>query len=195
MSRGYIIQHLKQNLLVEKDTAVVYYFFDYSEKRSLKASTFVRSVLHQIITPELVTPDIQLRLESLFPSNADSEPDIRLLQAMFLEFCENFRSIYLLVDGLDEADEVCQSQAKILFEEIQKIQSVRILATTHAALDMSKILSNVVALHVQPDDLKHDIEIFVTSKIEMYSQAELAGCPSAVLDLIKLKLLSDSEGM
>jgi hypothetical protein len=195
VSRGYIIQHLKQNLLVEKDTAVVYYFFDYSEKRSLKASTFVRSVLHQIITPELVTPDIQLRLESLFPSNANSEPDIRLLQAMFLEFCGNFRSIYLLVDGLDEADEVCQSQAKILFEEIQKIQSVRSLATTHAALDMSKILSNVVALHVQPDDLKHDIEIFVTSKIEIYSQAELAGCPSAVLDLIKLKLLSDSEGM
>lgn len=195
MIRGYIIQHLKQKFLVEKDTAVVYYFFDYSEKRSLKASTFVRSILHQIITSDLLTPDIQLRLESLFPNNTDLEPDIRLLQEMFLEFCEKFRSIYLLVDGLDEADEVCQTQVKLFAEEIQKIHAVRILATTHAALDVSKILSKVVALHVKSDDLKHDIEIFVTSKIEIYSQTELAGCPPTVLDLIRLKLLSDSEGM
>ncbi len=67
----------------DKDTAIVYYFFDYSCKESLPVPTFLRSILDQIIKMETLLPHIQRRLESLFVSQTDQrEPDIAELERL-----------------------------------------------------------------------------------------------------------------
>ncbi|KAH8727331.1 hypothetical protein GQ44DRAFT_102688 [Phaeosphaeriaceae sp. PMI808] len=71
----------------------------------------------------------------------------------------------------------------------------RILATTHAAIDMSKVFTCDLALYIRPENLKDDIEVFVQSQIDKYSQEELSDCEPFVLDLIKQKLVSDAKGM
>ncbi|KAF2183636.1 hypothetical protein K469DRAFT_689781 [Zopfia rhizophila CBS 207.26] len=193
---GYIIDHLRTTYSAKNETVVIYYFFDSSEKKSLKASTFLRYILHQTITLEALLPDSQRRLESLFEGQIDqSEPATGELKQLFLHFYGKFNRAFLLIDGLNEADEVEQRNIKSFLKEVQKMNGARILVITHAAIDMLKVFTRGSALHIQPEDLKDDIKAFVQSQIDKYSQEELSDYEPYMLDLIKQKLISDAEGM
>jgi hypothetical protein len=194
--RAYIIEHLKTKCSAEEDTVVIYYFFDSSEKRSLKASAFLRCILHQTIRPEVLLPDSQRHLESVFLNRiGQSEPITIELEELFLHSYSKFKRSLLLVDGLDEVDEIEQRNVKSILKEVQKMEGARILMTTHAAMNMSKVLSNGLSWYIRPDDLKDDIKTFVHSQIDKYSQEELSDCNPHILDITKQKLTSDAEGM
>ncbi|KAH8712110.1 hypothetical protein GQ44DRAFT_661085 [Phaeosphaeriaceae sp. PMI808] len=183
---GYIIDYLRTKYSAQNETVVIYYFFDSSEKKSLKEYTFLRCILHQIIRLESLLPDLQRRLESLFMDRIDqSEPTTSELEHLFLQSYGKFKSCFLLIDGLDEADEIEQRNVKSFLKEVQKMDRARILATTHAAMDMSKVFTGGLALHIRPEDLKDDIEAFVESQIGKYSQEELSDCSPYALDLIR----------
>lgn len=145
---------------------------------------------------ESLLPDLQRLLESLFMDRIDqSEPTTSELEQLFLQSYGKFKSCFLLIDGLDEVDEIEQRNIKSFLREVQKMDGARILATTHAAMDMSKVFTGGLALHIRPDDLKDDIEAFVESQIDKYSQEELSDCSPYALDIIRQKLISDAEGM
>jgi hypothetical protein len=152
--------------------------------------------LHQIIKLEALLPNIQRRLESLFVDQiGESDPDTSELEQLCLQFYGKSKSCSLLIDGLDEADDIEQRKVRLFLKKVQRMAGVRILATTHAAMDMSKVFSCDLALCIRPEDLKHDIEVFVQSQISKYSLEELSDCEPFVLDLIRQKLVSDAEGM
>ncbi|KAF2031340.1 hypothetical protein EK21DRAFT_88059, partial [Setomelanomma holmii] len=192
---GYIVDHLRTKFLVPNKT-VVFYFFDSSEKRSLKASSFLRCILHQILKSETLLPDIQRRLELLFRDQIEqSEPAISELEELFLQIYDEHENGFLLIDGLDEADEIEQKKVKSFLKEVHKKTSARILATTHASMDFSKVSTSGSVLHIRSEDLRDDIDVFVQSQIDKYSHEEMSECEPYVLDLIKQKLVSDAEGM
>jgi len=122
------------------------------------------------------------------------EPATSELEEIFLQTSGKLKNMFLLIDGLDEADDIEQRKVKLFLKEVQKMPCVRIFTTTHASMDMSKVFT-CVALHIQPQDLKDDIDVFVQSQIDKYSQEDMSDCEPYVLDLIKQKLVSDAEGM
>ncbi|KAF2732168.1 hypothetical protein EJ04DRAFT_608906, partial [Polyplosphaeria fusca] len=193
---GYIVDHLRTKFSAQNQTLIVYYFFDSSEKKSLKASAFLRCILHQIIRPETLLPTIQRRLESLFVDQIDeSESATSELEELFLESCRTVQCCFLLLDGLDELNDIEQRKVKAFLRKAQKIDGGRVLTTTHAAMDMSKVFGSNLELHIRPEDLQNDIDVFIQSQIDEYSQEELSDCAPIVLDLIKQKLSNDAEGM
>ena len=149
-----------------------------------------------MIRPDTLLPSIQRRLESLFEDQIDqSEPATSELGQLFLQAFGKLENYFLLIDGLDEADDIEQRKVKSFLKEVQKMTGARILATTHAAMDMSRVFACCLALHIRPEDLKDDIDVFVQSQINKYSQEELSDCEPYVLDLVRQKLVSDAEGM
>lgn len=195
-SRGYIIDHLTKNFSAHSDTVVLYYFFDYSEKASLKASTFLRSILHQVIKLEHLLPEFQRQLESLFEDRiGDSEPLVSELEQLFVQFYGKFKRAFLVIDGLDEMGEVEQRNVKSFLRTVQKTDGSRVLAMTHAAMDMSKVLHGCQTLHIKPKYVEGDIATFIQAQIDRFSQSGLCDCSPAALDLIKRKLVCDAEGM
>lgn len=194
--RGYIIDYLTTNYSAGNDTVVVYYFFDFSEKKSLQKSAFLRCILHQIITLETLLPDLQRLLESIFLDRIDQlEPTTSELERIVLYAYRKSKRCFLLIDGLDEVDEIEQRNIKSFLKKIQKLGSVRILATTHAAMDMSRVFTRGLVLPIMPEDLKDDIEVFIQLQIQKYSQEELSDCSPYAIDLIKQTLLANAEGM
>ena len=194
--RGFVINHLKTTLKKEQDTTVIYYFFDHSVKESLRISTFLRCILHQVIRPEKLLPSILSRLESLFPDQMNHiMPDVTELEEIFLEFYRDFKIGLLLIDGLDEADVSSQENVRSFLREVQKISSVRVLTFTHPEIDMLKVLKSVRILQIKPEDLKIDIQTFVDIKIDNHAHEELSVCPPALLDTVKQTLLSLADGM
>lgn len=124
-----------------------------------------------------------------------SEPAVGEIKELFLQTFSKLENGFLLIDGLDEADEIEQRNVKSILREVQKIAGARILATTHASMDISKIFTSKLTLHIRPEGLNDDIDVFVQSQIDKYSQEEMSDCEPYLLDLIKQKLVSDAEGM
>ena len=178
------------------DTAIIYYFFDSSDKTTLLTHTFLRCVLHQVIRLETLLPDSQRRLELLFVDRIEkAEPDSKELIELFLDSFGCFKNAILLIDGLDEAEK-CDLRNVIAFlKSVQKLSNARILATNHPDLDMSRVLNPSQTLQINPEDVKADIEVFVQNKIDKHVQDELSTCSSSLLDTIQEALLSGAEEM
>ena len=194
--RGYVISHLQTTFSARDDTAIIYYFFDSRNKTTLHTLTFLRCILHQAVKLETLLPDLQRRLESLFVDQiGQAEPDMGELRELFLHFYRKFKNAFLLIDGLDEADESDQRNIKSFLKEVQTVDSSRILAATHPDVDMSKVLSRCQALQIKPEDLKGDIEIFIQGQIDEHSQDVLSVCSPSLLDNVKQAMLSSAEEM
>ncbi|KAJ4287350.1 hypothetical protein N0V90_012748 [Kalmusia sp. IMI 367209] len=179
----------------QKETAVIYYFFDSLNKKSLEIPAFLRCIVHQTVNLETLSPDVQRHLESLFGYMDQLEPSTSELEQLFLDSCGKFKRAFLLIDGLDEVDKVEQRNIKSFLKEVQNMDGARILAFTHTGMDMSEVLIPCSQLHITAEDLKDDIETFIESQIGKYSQGELSTCSPSVLDIIKRKLTADAEGI
>jgi hypothetical protein len=176
--------------------AIVYYFFDYSTKASLAVPTFLRSILHQVLTVENLLPAAQLCLRSLFSGEAGQrEADAADLESLFLDLCAALKRVFILIDGLDEVDPNDRRVVRDFLKKLQGVASVKVFITTHPEVDMSAVFSKCRMLKIEPQDVESDITTFVESQIEKRSHDELSGCSPALLELIKQALISGAQGM
>lgn len=195
-SSGNVVDFTMRTFAPQKDTVVIYYFFDYSEKDSLKASAFMRCILHQAIVADKLQPNFQRKLESLFEDRIGSlGPSPDELKRLVYHFIEEYKHAFLIIDGLDEVTVAEQRYIKSWLKEIQRIDSLHICAMTHAAMDMTKVLTRCLPLQIKSDDVEHDIATFVQSQIDLYTESELSDCSPRALELIMHKLVSDADGM
>lgn len=178
------------------NTVIIYYFFDYSNKTTLHTSTFLRCILHQVIRPEILLPDLQRRLESIFTAQIDqAEPDTSELIELFVLFYRKFKNAFVLIDGLDQADKDVQRNVKFFLKKVQKLDYARILVASHADVDMLKVLGRSPTLQIKAEDLTGDIEIFVQGKVDDHKQEELSEWSPSLINKVKLTLISGAEEM
>ena len=194
--RGYVFDNLNVTFLARDDIAVAFYFFNSSIKTSMHIISFLRCILHQVVRRELLSPDSQKLLESQFSDQLDrTEPDINGLIELFVHFCKKYKNVFLIIDGLDEADESQQKSIRSFFKNMEKAEGVRMLVLTNPDMDIPKIMYPVQTLQIKLEDVKDDIKTFIQSQIEEHSQEELSICPSSLLTEIKEGLLSGAEEM
>ncbi|KAF2204889.1 hypothetical protein GQ43DRAFT_477831 [Delitschia confertaspora ATCC 74209] len=192
---GYAIDYLKTTFPATDDTVVIYYFFDYSNPISLRMSTFLRCILHQVIRLDSLLPNFQRRLESLFIGPIDAaEPYSRDLTDIFIELYRKFKNAFLIIDGLDEMDKNEQRNVIHFLKEVQIVNNARILVFTHPNVDMSKVLGTSSTLQITPHDVQQDIDTFIQRQMKENSK-ELSVCSPSELGIIKQVLLSGAEAM
>ena len=186
---------MKRKFSSNKDTTIVYYFFDYSTKASLAVSTFLRSILHQILTVKKLSA-VQVRLESLFSGDIEQwEVDPVEVATLFSDFCSAYKRVFLLLDGLDEIDPRDGRVIRNFLKKFEGIASVKVFITTHPEVDMSTVFRRCRTFKIEAHDVEPDIAAFVESQIEQRSQEELSGCSPTLLELIKQALISGAQGM
>ena len=191
-----MIDYLTTAFSTDKDTAIIYYFFDYSCKESLPVPTFLRSILQQINKMETFLPHTQRRLEALFVNQTDQGGlDIIELEKLFIELCGTREKVLLLMDGLDEVDHNDRKLVRNFLRKVQDMTCAQIFVTTHPEVDMSTVFSRCRTLKIKPQDLETDIKTFVESQIESCSHEELSICSPGLLNSIKQALISGAQGM
>ncbi|KAN0081756.1 ankyrin [Elaphomyces granulatus] len=192
---GSVHDFLKRKFSSNKDTTIVYYFFDYSTKASLAVSTFLRSILHQILTVKKLSA-VQVRLESLFSGDIEQwEVDPVEVATLFSDFCSAYKRVFLLLDGLDEIDPRDGRVIRNFLKKFEGIASVKVFITTHPEVDMSTVFRRCRTFKIEAHDVEPDIATFVESQIEQRSQEELSGCSPTLLELIQQALISGAQGM
>ena len=186
---------MKKEFSTVKDTAIVYYFFDFSAKASLMVPTFLRSILHQILTVEMLST-VQVRLESLFSSEIEHwEVDPVEVASLFSDLCGAYKRVFLLLDGLDEVDPTEARVIRNFLKKFEGIASVKVFTTTHPEVDMSMVFRKCRTFKIEAQDVEPDIAAFVESQIEQHSHVELSGCSLTLLESIKQALISGAQGM
>jgi hypothetical protein len=155
--------------------------------------TFLRSILHQILTVEMLSA-IQVRLESLFFGEMEHwEVDPVEVASLFSDLCGAYKRVFLLLDGLDEVDPTEARVIRNFLKKFEGIASVKVFTTTHP--DMSIVFRKCRTFKIEAQDVEPDIAAFVESQIEQHSHVELAGCSPTLLESIKQALISDAQGM
>ena len=100
---------------------MIYYFFTSLWLDSLSPINFLRSILHQMLSPNMLSPSLQLEVEDLF--SRTHEPTIDKLMSFVFRLWGAImvKHTFLIIDGVDELDRFNQKVIlRILMDLYQK---------------------------------------------------------------------------
>jgi hypothetical protein len=192
--RGHVIDHLKMTL--SDDNGIAYYFFDFSRKESLSAVTFLRSMLHQLIRNETLSPDIQRLLETTFGLHGNREPDTGDLEMLITKLCSKLGNVIFIIDGIDEAE---QNDRRLVLRFLKNIEQSRLNIQFFVAgqpeVDMTAVFGNCHTVRLRPHDLQIDINTFIDYQVEKEHSGVLSVCEPDMIETIKQVLAAKAQGM
>jgi len=180
----------------EESRIIAYYFFDFRRKESLFTLSFLRSILHQILQIDNISPGIQRRLETIFIGTIGiREPDVIELQKLVADVCTTSiqKEVFLVVDGIDEADEDVR---KIALHFLKNMRSrVKLFAAGQPEIDITKLFDSCVTISISARDLENDIWTFINVQVEKELNGVLSPYGSELIETIKSVLAWNAQGM
>ena len=182
---------------------VVSYFFTGLWKDSLSPITFMRSILHQTLSPEMLSPALQRRVENLFTGLACAgEPDIFDLESFIIDQWHQLKGnqMFLIIDGLDEAN---SSDQKLILSFLMQLykscpSTLKILTSAQPEVDLGSPFRNIATIttiYLKGHDMQTDVDIYLQTKGSAYLQDRLPDSSEALISDIKSVLSRKSEGM
>lgn len=108
---AFVVEQLsaKSNQLFEK---LVYFFCQYDNETSLKATTVLRSIIRQLLDQDdRIFTGNEAKVDSLL----DDLYDLTLLEALLFDIINGLKSVVVIIDGVDEcSNPEMRSLVKIL---------------------------------------------------------------------------------
>ena len=178
---------------------MIYYFFTSLWLDSLSPINFLRSILHQILSPDMLSPSLQLEIEDLF--SRTHEPTINKLESLVFRLWEEIavKHTFLIIDGLDEVDRCSQKVIlRILMDLYRKHpKGLKILTSAQLEVDLGSPFRNdktITTIYLHSHDMQADIEIYLNTQGGSCLTEKLQDSPDLVSE-VKNVLSSRSEGM
>ncbi|KAF8241688.1 hypothetical protein K440DRAFT_591719, partial [Wilcoxina mikolae CBS 423.85] len=191
---GHVIDHLRMTLC--SDNNIAYYFFDFSRKESLSAVTFMRSMLHQLIRSEILSPDIQRLLEAILGPNGNREPDAGEMETLIIKLCGKLGNVFFIIDGIDEVE---RNDRRVVLRFLKNIGQSRLgiqfFVAGQPEVDMTMVFGNCHAVRLSPQDLQTDIKTFIDFQVEKEYSGVLSVCEPDLINTVKLVLATKAQGM
>ncbi|KAF8248375.1 hypothetical protein K440DRAFT_642690 [Wilcoxina mikolae CBS 423.85] len=169
---GHVIDRLMTTTPSEKGRVVAYYF-DFRRKESLSILFFLRSILHQVLRIDKISPEIQRRLEAIFIGTI----------------------MFLVVDGIDEAGEDVRKIVLQFLKDMQSCARVKIFAAGQPEVDITKFLAQCVTISITAREQEGDIRTFIDVQAEKELNGVLSAYKSVFIDKIKEILAWKAQGM
>ncbi|EXJ78295.1 hypothetical protein A1O3_09456 [Capronia epimyces CBS 606.96] len=126
-----VIDHLRAQFK-GRDVAVAFYYYDYSEQQTQNPSHFARSVLRQLCSNASAIPSVVAEFYQRTRNDIKDQTWFHDLLTVLRSVVAMYKSCFIVVDALDEAD--IQSQRSGFFEVIDAARipsngKVQVLAT------------------------------------------------------------------
>jgi hypothetical protein len=196
-----LTMHFSGNVIDRLNTTrrvVAYYFFDSRWKESLSIITFLRSILHQVLPIDSVSPAILLRLRGMFDSSIESrEPDFSELQQLITDICTTLTQteVFFVIDGLDELDKDARKSVLLFLRTMQA--RVKIFGASQPEIDMTAFSDSCKTINITVRDSENDIRNFIHVRLEeeMEWNKVLAAQIPNWIEAIKEALALGAQGM
>ena len=182
----------------EEGRVIAYYFFDFRRKESLSTLTFLRSILHQLLRIDNITPQIQRRIEAIFiGSTGTREPEVAELQELATNICASSiqEELLFVVDGIDEANREILRGVLGFLGHIQSCSRVKIFAAGQPEVVLASFLARCVTIHITAQEMEKDIRTFIDVKAERELGGILSPYGPDLINTVKDVLSWKAQGM
>jgi hypothetical protein len=187
-------------------SATVYFYFENSQRRFLKGSDLLASLIKQLLLYlEMIRkpwPGVIEKYVLKFFGKKRRKADFDDLAEIAVPLLKYTRNTICIIDGLDELDEIEVEKVLGLFRRLLKdreeIKRLRILlfSRDHVApsLDVTRLIPGTLRISTS-HNITRDLELFTDSKItEKMFHRELPGGNDIIAD-IKRRLLEEASDM
>lgn len=170
-----VVDHLR-SYFRDRDVAVAYYYYDYSEQKSQNPSHFARSLLRQLCSTGRMVPSAVAEFYQRTRNDVKDHTWFHDLLMILRRVVTTYSRCFIVVDALDEAD--IQSQRSGFFEVIDAIRSssageVKVLASSRPhvlALSFGGKFRDPVTVDILADP--RDLRQFLTQAIGDHPDSE-----------------------
>lgn len=164
-----IIENTKSCCQSQKDSVMLYFYFDFSDVEKQHSGKMIRSLLIQLSSQSIQMPDV---LESLYFScrNGECQPTSDSLLMTFHQLLKRFKAVYLVIDALDEC-----SDRRTLLEDIDRFchwqdANLHILLTSRREKEIEESIEPLCNDHgkicIQSMLINDDIRSYIRSRLQ-----------------------------
>lgn len=177
--------------------AIVYYYCDFSEHKSLQTSNILATIIKQLLTSVVIQDKIKEKLGLVYkPFSRVAAPEEAL--DILLMVIEHFSRVFIFIDGLDECMKEERSAILTAIHELRHTDrsKVHILITSQEAADIATTMEGSAHLHISAGTNSRDIASFVEGSIRSNIRAgNLVIQDPSLEKVIVTALVDGAQGM
>ncbi|KAI9882889.1 MAG: hypothetical protein M1823_005361 [Watsoniomyces obsoletus] len=187
-------QDVIDSCISQKQQAIAYFYFCFSEQIKIKNDNLVRSLISQL---SFQSPDIPEVVKALYKrySSVEQQPSAEELKALLPPIIRSFGKTYIMVDALDECTEWPELLSFITELYSCKIDSLHLLVTSRKEKEITDALDPLepVELSLQSHLLDPDIRLHVRRTVA--SDPKCKKWPCEVREEVEVTLVEKANGM
>ncbi|KAI9695125.1 MAG: hypothetical protein M1820_008893 [Bogoriella megaspora] len=195
--RSTIIDDLRNHTQVQTGSELAFFYFSFSDSRTQSCQAFFASIVAQLFQ---VNPKSQV-LHLLYSRSGHETPSIQSLRQALLEMVDEFMSVYIVIDALDECFNPPYPDYKEHWDWLQqitelKIDKLHILVLSRKEPELKQVLNTAASLppiSVVDGDINHDISLYVYG--QLHRDRKLKALDDSKKRLIADTLLRKANGM
>lgn len=166
-------------------TAILYYFFDFADGRSLEPSTvfncFIKQLL-QLIDPEYIELNLHISLEQTYAKGKSgvNKYNLEYSKEYVRQLCGHFGRVFFVIDGLDEcapnSRQNLLSAIRDLLDHFSRRPECmfKVLLASRPEIDIKEQIEGVdwytIILPEQNEHFREDMEHYIRSKLQAHFQ-------------------------
>lgn len=187
MVSSLVIEHLSKYELFD-NTGFCFVYCNYKEPQD--TSTYVRALIKQLARS---TDDVHPELEKYFHN--DRQPGYAEMQLVLQKLCEQFETLFLVLDALDECS---LDQRGEILEVLHGLISpgrshgchVKLFITSREEPDIKRALTTFPMIAIAAEKVNADIEAYIVYRMGSY----LATADFNIDDTLRNKIFSTLVG-
>ena len=172
-----MIEHLSALYELSSNTGVTFVYCNYLESRT--PITYIKLAIKQLCRRmQCLPPSLQQLYEKHY--RGDSQPRYEELKSSFLAIAQEFNSIFLVLDALDECTLSQRANLCEFFSDIVELSvtpapvstagrgNVKLFVTSRKEPDIERVFlrKSFPKIEIQTEKVDHDIKVYVQAQIE-----------------------------
>ncbi|KAK4040342.1 ankyrin repeat-containing domain protein [Parachaetomium inaequale] len=200
-----VIKHLRERHSSDPRTALVYFYFSFSDVKKQNVVGLLASLIKQLCARRPILPQ---QMENLYEYKERGErPDAKTLELILMAAMGGFSAVHIIIDALDECPALSAGgERKMLLQTIRRIATaapanLHMLCTSRKELDINGVLSpllsaapwgDAIDLTAAEDVLDHDIGLYIDS---IFASDDFESWPDHVKSEARELLIERADGM
>jgi len=167
---------------------VLYNYFDYKQRHVQTETKVVARLLKQLVS-RLATIPGELQAAYDDPSQSSLSSNFQKLVQLFTSISSSFQTVFVILDGLDECEEIIRERIIDLIEMLRNRLSLRGFVTCrpHVRLEtIPQTAKSILRIEANDEDIKNHIRRRLSQERNVYPKLE---------EMIVDKLSGMAEGM
>ncbi|PHH83481.1 hypothetical protein CDD82_440 [Ophiocordyceps australis] len=193
------IKHLRDQYDSDPQTAVVYFFFSFTDTEKQKVDGMLASLLKQLYARRPDTPELVSNLREY--KKKGERPDRETLSKALVSTMCGFSAVFVVIDALDECPTQGREREKLLgsLDEIlnQRSDNLHLFYTSRPEEDIKRWLNetpslDTIDLTADATGLDNDIERYIDSTL---TGKNFSSWSEDIKTLAKKRLIEKADGM